>query len=496
MTSNDRLQWAAVSIGCVVAALLMITLSDFATDDAYITLRYARQWAQGHGLSWNAGELPVEGYSNFLHVGLGAASLALGLDPFSVVRGLNVVSLLALIALTPSLAQALGASRWSAAASAVLVGAHIPLAYWGVSGLETVLYTFFVTCALRLFASDSPRAKWWLVASLVALSLCRAEGPIIAVVLALATLVRAYGLESAEGGTWVSKLRRVSTHCGWILAFGVSYGAYFTWRVVYFGHLFPNTVYAKSGTTRAGEIVWDFVIQNPIILPLALVGWLFRRNRHTHILVGLVALHGFMLWNVHPSVADLHRFFLPVWPGCVVLAALGVTELSRRWGAGARAKAVVGFVTLAGLLLLQVAHPASGLTEARRRVGRLVGRTSLRTDLVRWMQEHSKPTDRVAIGDVGLVGYLLPNPIVDLFGLNSTRFTHEMKGNRRKFVRSIVSDRPELIVLVSRTPKKWLPKYGTDKHVTKARVFRKHYRLEARLPAPIGRYSYWIHRRK
>ena len=35
-------------------------------DDAMISMRYARNFADGAGLVWNAGQRPVEGYTNFL----------------------------------------------------------------------------------------------------------------------------------------------------------------------------------------------------------------------------------------------------------------------------------------------------------------------------------------------------------------------------------------------------------------------------------------------
>ena len=35
-------------------------------DDAMISMRYARNLAEGHGLVWNPGEAPVEGYTNLL----------------------------------------------------------------------------------------------------------------------------------------------------------------------------------------------------------------------------------------------------------------------------------------------------------------------------------------------------------------------------------------------------------------------------------------------
>src|SRR4051812_33138351 len=33
-------------------------------DDAMISMRYARNLAHGHGLVWNVGESPIEGFSN------------------------------------------------------------------------------------------------------------------------------------------------------------------------------------------------------------------------------------------------------------------------------------------------------------------------------------------------------------------------------------------------------------------------------------------------
>ena len=33
-------------------------------DDAMISMRYAQHLAQGHGLTWNIGEAPVEGFTN------------------------------------------------------------------------------------------------------------------------------------------------------------------------------------------------------------------------------------------------------------------------------------------------------------------------------------------------------------------------------------------------------------------------------------------------
>ena len=61
----------ALSIGMFTA--LALQHYQFIVDDVYISLRYARNLAEGHGLVFNVdGSAPVEGYTNFLWVVLEA----------------------------------------------------------------------------------------------------------------------------------------------------------------------------------------------------------------------------------------------------------------------------------------------------------------------------------------------------------------------------------------------------------------------------------------
>ena len=61
-----------------IAALPMLLLwtylfAEFVFDDAFITYRYASNWASGRGLTWNPGEAPVEGFSSAASVAIAAA---------------------------------------------------------------------------------------------------------------------------------------------------------------------------------------------------------------------------------------------------------------------------------------------------------------------------------------------------------------------------------------------------------------------------------------
>ena len=69
----------------LLAALLLVLLTHVAAlwtvhEDAFISFRYARHFAEGHGLRWNVDEAPVEGYTNFLWVVMMAAARRAGLD--------------------------------------------------------------------------------------------------------------------------------------------------------------------------------------------------------------------------------------------------------------------------------------------------------------------------------------------------------------------------------------------------------------------------------
>src|SRR5690606_41528370 len=48
----------------------------------------------GAGLVWNAGEAPVEGFTNFLYVVIGAAAIAAGVEPILILKLVGATSLL------------------------------------------------------------------------------------------------------------------------------------------------------------------------------------------------------------------------------------------------------------------------------------------------------------------------------------------------------------------------------------------------------------------
>ena len=105
--------------GCLLLGLGALGLcSSFVTDDALITLRHGRMLAEGHGLRFNPDGPPVEGYSNFSHVLLGALAARIGVGPLELLRLVNWLALPGLVWLAHTHARALGCGRILAALAA------------------------------------------------------------------------------------------------------------------------------------------------------------------------------------------------------------------------------------------------------------------------------------------------------------------------------------------------------------------------------------------
>ena len=90
-----KLSWTLAILAILLALALLILAQSthpiVPSEDAYITFRYARNLAEGHGLVWNPGEDPVEGSTEFLWVMLVAGGSKLGPGVETVAWGLNIL---------------------------------------------------------------------------------------------------------------------------------------------------------------------------------------------------------------------------------------------------------------------------------------------------------------------------------------------------------------------------------------------------------------------
>jgi arabinofuranosyltransferase len=127
-------------------------------DDAMISMRYARNLAGGHGLTWNSGQTPVEGYTNFAWtLWMSLVHLA-GVPERYTSLAISIsggVLLLVTAWLVAKLVHLLAPElRWAPLMGTVFTATSYPLLYWSLRGMEVSVVAFVVT------ATAYRMAKW------------------------------------------------------------------------------------------------------------------------------------------------------------------------------------------------------------------------------------------------------------------------------------------------------------------------------------------------
>ena len=209
-------------------------------DDAFISFRYAKNWAMGYGLRFNLRpQQPEEGYSNFLWVALCAFVEYLELDItfWAPMLGFVCGSLL-LYLVFRTLRRDFGMGLGVAFSITLGLGLFPPYALWSTGGLGTMAFALstFAT-AYFLVLRPGGIAPYRGALAGVAMALLRTEGIAWALLIALLGIVT----------------RRMKGEAVWrpvavyVAIVGTAFSVYFAWRYSYYQLLFPNPVYAKVG---------------------------------------------------------------------------------------------------------------------------------------------------------------------------------------------------------------------------------------------------------
>ncbi len=126
-------------------------------DDAMISMRYARNLANGYGLVWNPGETPVEGYTNplwtvlmtFFHlfpISVSKVSLAIQISG-AVFLGINLI-------FVKKIAEIFSNRLIIPLMAIILTAFYTPLNNWGLMGMEVSILTLLISAAVWKMLAD------------------------------------------------------------------------------------------------------------------------------------------------------------------------------------------------------------------------------------------------------------------------------------------------------------------------------------------------------
>jgi tetratricopeptide (TPR) repeat protein len=406
-------------------------LFHFTQDDAYISLRFAQNLVDGHGLVFNPGER-VEGYSNFTWTLLLALFLRLGAPPVETCTWLGVLFGASAIGVAARFARALE-GRWGVAtvATALLIAGCSAFALWSTGGLETALFTFLVTLGLErgLAPGVSRRGRRAAPIVLFLAALTRPDGPLI---FALWYVVRVHDTLRRRGPAADGGRRELVLDA---LLYLLPMIPYALWKLAYYGDILPNTYYAKAGVSLAyvsrgaryaleyfhAYGAWGAV---PLLALASLV-----RERHRGVEARLLFLWvGFAAYIVAigGDVLYVHRFWLPILPIAALLVARGLTAVLEI--AAARRRARPPFVP-AGTIVLALALAGIGLAKnwesIQYRRQQEIGFVFNMKQTGLWLKDNLPPGARIAITTVGAIGYYSDLNVIDMLGLTDREIARE-----------------------------------------------------------------------
>ncbi|MFQ5350922.1 MAG: hypothetical protein ACE5EG_10810 [Thermoanaerobaculia bacterium] len=429
--------------------------SGFPLDDSWIHLALARNLAAGQGLSLNAGEL-ISGSTAPLWTGLLSLLLVLP-GPAALWVKLGGVALhLAGVDATYRLARALELSPGSSTLAAGLSLGTGWLIWSALSGLEIPLFVVLSLWGVLLHL-DERRAPGGLPLAmpvLAAATLARPEGILL---LALAVLDR---LLKRDTGAWRALLPGVGLALLLLLpvaAFNLAVG----------GSPLPTTFAAKAG----GRSDWLpglqelfgifkilFSVQPWSVLLAASGGVELARRLGTPRDRGLLPV----LWLLALPLAyatmsppgalvagNFGRYYFPLYPFLAVIGVLGLAPLAIRVtpaAVGARRRLAVGLVVVA--LLWPTA--LSTLRGSARYAQSVVNVHDSDVAMARWLTGRLPPEAVLAVNDIGALGYLLPNRLIDLAGIANPELAAYLTapdGRAAGIGRFLAERRPDYLVV-------------------------------------------------
>ncbi len=447
-TARREVVWlvAGVLVASVVLASSVLRVWQFTVDDAFITLRYSRNVAEGIGPTFNAMGPRAEGYTSLLWMLVLVVPHRLGVDALTVAKGISVAATFATLSVVVRWAWshvraagvARGAAAWAGAAAAVGFAALPSTAIHAVSGMETPLFTLLLTAMLATAAGvvrGEEKATNRLVVLALLVGLTRPEGNLAALAAIAMTAVlvpRAPRMTLALCAAVV-----------WILPMG----AYELWRRGYYGLLFPLPFYVKlntPGLLPGWPSVRDYLCGPVLHFGLLLVPALVRPARSLWpMLAALAALIAFFVLPQHLMGYE-HRYLAPLDPSLDVLAGVGlarVVALATRVPAAIKSSAAIALLGVGvGLEIADARGHLAGWAaygDSLARAHERLGRDLLALEM---------PEGRLAISDAGAVPYLSRWWTLDMIGLNDAAIAT----TGRRDPASILGQRPDVVVLVSR----------------------------------------------
>lgn len=432
IASNWRVNpWVVLAIASLIAVLYYLIASDlifrvgFPLDDAWIHLTYARNLAEHGEWAFRLGERSAGSTAPLWTVLLSIGFLfKLGPYVWTYLLGWAVLTLLAVCA--ENTARKLVASYKSRIPWAGLFFVFAWHLTWSaVSGMETLLHGLIILAVLGALLNGSRR--YLALGLLAGVSIwVRPDGmTLLGPILFVAFL---------SEKTWYL---RGEAFWKTLLGFGSLFFPYLLFNLALSDNPMPNTFYAKQAeygywssmtlTDRITDYLWP-ILASPfvVLIPAALV-WLAKsiRARNWGALASLIWFFGYIgIYFTRLPAYQHGRYIIPALPIMYLWGILGWLELVSSSKLNRRIVALWQIT----IVVLAIAFEFIG---ARQNAYDVFWIESEMVTTAKWIEQNIPPDARLAVHDIGALGYFVENPLVDMAGLISPEVVPFIRNQER-----------------------------------------------------------------
>ena len=453
----------------------------YTIDDAYITFAYTKNFVNGHFLVFTPGS-HVEATSSLLW--------AILLIPFEAVftngsligsKVLGVGTILATCFVSSRvISEMLGKRKGVSIAryiACVLMAVSSPFIMWSVYGMENGLVALLLVGAILLSLLEQRKKRGVFSAIIVALfAAARPEGYMYIVLF----VAFRFALWSISRGHlrfgWLGE---------WLFTLCFCLGIYEGFGFLYYGHMFPNTVYAKVDDVSFKRVisgityVWEgpgrlYVLLYFFSLQLFLFRFssiLFRSAEYLFVvykqtigelmiaaLIGVTILFAVCVggdWMVNI------RFLSHIIPLILILMVVTGARVLRMFRVSTFPAWVIGFICLAvgnGIVAYTVVNVRLSKDAVKWAERLQVGDERALQGMVDYLNDESDgnpitTNTVVACSDVGRMAYCFKGRILDWWGLADEEIGRSGQSCGRLNVDVFLRRHPDYIILYSTTPK-------------------------------------------
>ena len=443
---TGRVLFCLILISCCIYSLVFIYRTSFVVDgerfftlfdDAMISMRYAKNLANGYGLVWNPGGERVEGYTNPLWVFFMALFHLLPLSESKISlpiqlsgMGFLLINLFCVKKIADFLSKG---DRFASSTAVFLTAFYYPLIFWSLRGMEVSVLVCIVNLsiwlALRSVHAGRPSMVMYLILGIA--TLVRPD----LIVTAISILVYVLVVDPRN--------RRGNAVLGFTVLFSFVL-LQTAFRLTYFGEFLPNTYYLKmTGYPALLRISRGLIVTPkflctmiPLVLLAPFVYGFLRRNSQALLLFWIFSTQ--MLYSIYVGGdawelwGRSNRYVVIAVPALFILLGCTLAEMRRLFSDSEYSNAIPlseKGVTLSAIALVLGAQlsfnaiPSTGQFKEWLLLDRpymaAADQGSVETALM--LKRITTPDATIAVTSSGVLPYFSDRTAIDLLGKNDKK---------------------------------------------------------------------------